>query len=157
MVAQFSGNHPHQKPFIGLFAEGFSVLLFNQFIECFNLAIILCAIHAFVSQAQFFLKLFFVFLLANIECKLDIEHLCNTHNIRDNKTFRTFLRLCAFRAGQLLNFNELARDTGVSHTTARNGLSILEASFVFFTLPPFFENFGKRLIKSPKCGNTYMD
>lgn len=71
-------------------------------------------------------------------------------NVQDTNAFKSFLKLCAFRAGQLLNFNELARDAGISHTTARNWLSTLETSFVLFTLPPFFENFGKRYIKSPK-------
>ena len=71
-------------------------------------------------------------------------------NIQDNLTFKRFLKLCAFRAGQVVNFNELARDAGISHTTARNWLAILETSFILYTLPPFFENFGKRLIKSPK-------
>jgi uncharacterized protein len=71
-------------------------------------------------------------------------------NIQNTKAFKKFLKLCAFRAGQLLNYNDLARDAGVSHTTASNWLSILETSYVLFTLPPYFENFGKRLIKSPK-------
>lgn len=71
-------------------------------------------------------------------------------NIQDNKAFKNFLKLCAFRAGQLLNYTDLARDAGISHATSRNWLSILETSYVLFTLPPYYENFGKRLIKSPK-------
>ncbi len=70
--------------------------------------------------------------------------------IRDLSVFQRFLRLCAARCGQLLNLSNLASDTGVSHTTIRAWLSILEASYVIFLLPPYFENFGKRLIKSPK-------
>jgi len=71
-------------------------------------------------------------------------------NIQDGKTFNNFIKLCALRAGSLLNLNDLARDAGISHTTARNWLSILEMSFILFTLPPYHTNFGKRIIKSPK-------
>jgi len=71
-------------------------------------------------------------------------------NVKDTMTFKAFLKLCAIRAGQLLNVNDLARDSGVSHTTARNWLSILETSYLVFQLPPYFQNFGKRLIKSSK-------
>ncbi len=64
--------------------------------------------------------------------------------------FQTFLRLCAGRVGQLVNLSSLAADCGISHSTARAWLSVLEASYIVFRLPPFFANFGKRLIKSPK-------
>ena len=43
-------------------------------------------------------------------------------NIQNTKAFKSFLKLCAYRAGQLLNYNDLARDAGVSHTTVRNWL-----------------------------------
>jgi len=71
-------------------------------------------------------------------------------NIKDLGTFQNFLRLCAGRAGQLLNVHSLCTDAGISAPTARNWLSILEASYVLFLLPPFFENFNKRVVKSPK-------
>lgn len=71
-------------------------------------------------------------------------------NVQDTVAFKTFLKLCAIRAGQLLNVNDLARDAGVSHTTARNWLSILETSYILFQLSPYFQNFGKRLIKRSK-------
>lgn len=70
--------------------------------------------------------------------------------IKDLNLFQRFIRLCAGRVGQLLNTSSLANDTGISHTTARNWLSLLEASYVIFLLPPFYTNISKRLIKSPK-------
>ncbi len=70
--------------------------------------------------------------------------------VRNLSGFRRFARLCAGRVGQLLNFSSLGADAGVSHTTAREWLSILEASYVVFQLPPFYANIRKRLTKSPK-------
>ncbi len=70
--------------------------------------------------------------------------------IKDLIIFRKFLRLAAGRIGQLLNLHALAGEVGVSSKTIRSWISILEASFIAFLLPPFFENRGKRLIKSPK-------
>jgi len=71
-------------------------------------------------------------------------------NIGDLNSFNRFLRLCAARTGQILNMSELGRDVGVSVPTVKKWLSILEASFQIFLLPPHFNNFGKRMIKSPK-------
>lgn len=71
-------------------------------------------------------------------------------NIKDIATFEKFIKLCAGRIGQLVNLQSLASDTGISHHTVEHWLSILEASFIIFRLQPYFENFGKRLIKSPK-------
>lgn len=79
--------------------------------------------------------------------KSDVSQLQNIHNAG---LFSRFIKLCAGRAGQLINFNDLAKDAGVSHTTARNWLSILETSYIVFTLPSYHKNFSKRLIKSPK-------
>ena len=70
--------------------------------------------------------------------------------IRNLSSFRRFVRLCAGRVGQLANLSSLGADAGVSHTTARHWLTVLEASYVVFQLPPFFANIRKRLIKSPK-------
>jgi predicted AAA+ superfamily ATPase len=70
--------------------------------------------------------------------------------IGDLLLFQTFLRLCAGRTGQILNLASLANDCGISQPTARSWLSVLEASYIVFRLPPFFANLGKRLIKSPK-------
>jgi len=52
--------------------------------------------------------------------------------------------------GPRLNLSSLAVDCGISHTTAREWLSVLEASYLLVCLPPFFKNFGKRLVKMPK-------
>ena len=71
-------------------------------------------------------------------------------NIRNTSRFRHFVRLCAGRVGQLLNLSSLGADAGVSHTTARDWLSALEASYLVFLLPPFHANIRKRLVKSPK-------
>lgn len=74
----------------------------------------------------------------------------NLRNVGDLTLFQTFLRALAARSAQLLNLSELARDVGVSVNTAKDWLSILEASFQIFILRPYFANIGKRLIKSPK-------
>lgn len=64
--------------------------------------------------------------------------------------FRTFVRLAAGRVGQPINYQKLASDVGIASTTAREWLSILETSHLVFMLPPYYKNFNKRLIKSPK-------
>jgi predicted AAA+ superfamily ATPase len=71
-------------------------------------------------------------------------------NVGDLNTFNRFLRLCAARTGQILNMSELARDVGMSVPTVKKWLSVLEASYQIFLLPPHFNNLGKRIIKSPK-------
>lgn len=71
-------------------------------------------------------------------------------NVGDLEAFGRFLRLSAGWNGQLLNLNALAADTGVSRTTARRWLSVLEAGFVVVRLRPHFRNFRKRLVKSPR-------
>ncbi|MDE0513315.1 MAG: ATP-binding protein [Gammaproteobacteria bacterium] len=70
--------------------------------------------------------------------------------LKDFVKFENFVRLCAGRVGQLLNQSCLANDVGVSSATIAEWLSVLEASFVIFRLRPYYENFGKRIIKAPK-------
>ena len=70
--------------------------------------------------------------------------------IRNLSAFRRFVRLCAGRVGQLMNLSSLGSDAGVSHTTVRQWLTVLETSYIIFQLPPFHANLRKRLIKSPK-------
>ncbi len=70
--------------------------------------------------------------------------------IKDLNRFQRFIKLCAGRTGQLLNVNSIANDAGISHTTASNWLSLLEASYIIFLLQPFHRNISKRLVKSPK-------
>lgn len=72
-------------------------------------------------------------------------------NVGDLNAFHRFLRLLAARTGQVINYSDLARDVGVSAPTARKWVSVLEASGQVYLLPPYFRNFGKRLIKSPKA------
>lgn len=71
-------------------------------------------------------------------------------NVKDLALFQQFLKLCAGRTGQIFNSHNLSNELGISYHTVSNWLSILEASFVIFRLQPYFENFGKRIIKSPK-------
>jgi len=70
--------------------------------------------------------------------------------LKDASLFDKFMRLLAGRTGQVMNYQSLASDVGVDGKTIKEWLSILEASFVVFKLSPYFENFGKRVIKSPK-------
>jgi predicted AAA+ superfamily ATPase len=70
--------------------------------------------------------------------------------IHDLQKFERFARLCAGRTGQLLNMNNLANDAGIAHSTARQWLDLLQASYIIFLLPPWFTNTRKRLVKSPK-------
>lgn len=70
--------------------------------------------------------------------------------VRDLLQFQRFVRMCAARSGQLLNLAALGADCGISAVTAREWLSVLEASYLVTRLPPYFQNFGKRLVKSPK-------
>lgn len=70
--------------------------------------------------------------------------------LKDINLFDKFMRLIAGRVGQIINYQSLAGDVGVDAKTVKEWLSILEASFILFKLPPYFENFGKRVIKSPK-------
>ena len=71
-------------------------------------------------------------------------------NIRNLDQYEKFLHLLAGRVGQLVNLNALSGDIGVSSTTLAEWLLVLEASFIIFRLKPYHENFGKRIVKSPK-------
>jgi predicted AAA+ superfamily ATPase len=71
-------------------------------------------------------------------------------NLRDLTAFQSFLRLLAGRVGQIVNYSSLANDVGVSAVTIRQWIAVLQASHLVFVLPPYFENFSKRVIRSPK-------
>jgi predicted AAA+ superfamily ATPase len=71
-------------------------------------------------------------------------------SVRDLATFRRFLALVAARHGQVLNRSDLAAPLGVSVPTISDWLNILKLTGQVILVPPYFENFGKRLIKSPK-------
>jgi len=70
--------------------------------------------------------------------------------VKDTARFDTFVRLCAGRTGQILNYSTLASDAGVSVNTAKDWLSLLEANFIVRRLPPWFANINKQLSKTPK-------
>ncbi len=69
---------------------------------------------------------------------------------RNWQKFNTFLRLCAGRAGQLINSTNLANETGIDYKTIQSWLDILELSFIIYRLYPYHENYNKRIIKTPK-------
>ena len=70
--------------------------------------------------------------------------------IKDVTSFERFIKLIASRIGQIVNYTSLAQDVGVSAVTIKEWISILEATYILVKVQPYFENFGKRLIKSPK-------
>jgi len=70
--------------------------------------------------------------------------------VKDLSSFEKFVKLLAGRTAQILNHESLSNEVGVSSHTIKHWISILEASFIVTRLQPYYENFGKRLIKSPK-------
>lgn len=77
----------------------------------------------------------------------DIRNILSVHSLRD---FDRFLRAAAFRTGQILSLTDLAKDVGISVSTAKEWLSVLQASHQVTLVEPYFKNIGKRIIKSPK-------
>jgi predicted AAA+ superfamily ATPase len=77
----------------------------------------------------------------------DVRRLAAVHNLG---TFQRFLRLAAARTAQLLNLNALANDCGISQPTADAWMNLLEASYLVRRVSPYYRNFGKRLVKTPK-------
>lgn len=71
-------------------------------------------------------------------------------NISDLAAFMRLVQLCAHHAGQLLNREELAKQTGVDSKTVLSWLGLLESSYILFQLQPWHNNLNKRIIKSPK-------
>ncbi|MCB9261156.1 MAG: ATP-binding protein [Flavobacteriales bacterium] len=71
-------------------------------------------------------------------------------NIGDLTLFDAFVRLCAGRVGQIINYSSMANDLGVSLNTIKNWISILKTSFIAFELKPYYRNFSKRTVKSGK-------
>lgn len=70
--------------------------------------------------------------------------------IRNLNLFEKFMRVLAGRVGQIINISSLSNDVGISRETLNEWLVVLEASYIIFRLPPWFENVGKRAIKTPK-------
>jgi predicted AAA+ superfamily ATPase len=77
----------------------------------------------------------------------DVRQIINVHNLL---LFQRFMQLLAGRTGQLLNQNNLSIEVGVDNKTISAWLSVLEASYIIYRLPPYYQNFSKRVIKSPK-------
>jgi predicted AAA+ superfamily ATPase len=71
-------------------------------------------------------------------------------NVRELGQFQTFVKMCAARTGQLLNLSALGADCGISAVTAKQWLTVLEASYIVALLRPHHNNYGKRLVKTPK-------
>ncbi len=71
-------------------------------------------------------------------------------NVQELSLFEVFLKLCAGRTGQIINYSELAGSCGIDHKTVKRWLSILETSYIVKILRPYYRNLNKRLIKSPK-------
>jgi len=70
--------------------------------------------------------------------------------LSDINLFRKFVSLCAGRIGQTLSLTSLSNDCGISLPTVKSWLSLLESSYIIFLLQPYYENLGKRVMKSPK-------
>jgi predicted AAA+ superfamily ATPase len=77
----------------------------------------------------------------------DVRQIINISSLSD---FDRFLRLFAGRVGSLFDIQSLANDLGLSRETIKRWISVLETAMVIYRLEPYFENFGKRIIKSPK-------
>lgn len=71
-------------------------------------------------------------------------------NVSDLGRFRQFLEICVGRIGQLVNFSDIGGLIGVSYQTVNKWLSVLETSFITYTLRPYHQNFNKRIVKTPK-------
>ncbi len=77
----------------------------------------------------------------------DVRGIMNISNLRD---FEQFIRLLASRISTQLNYSSISGDLGLSVPTVKRWVSILEASYIIFLLPPFYKNYGKRITKAPK-------
>lgn len=79
--------------------------------------------------------------------EIDVRDLLN---IKDMMQFLRFMKLCAARIGSIFNASELSGEVGVDSKTIASWLSVLQASYIIYLLPPYYENISKRLVKSPK-------
>lgn len=70
--------------------------------------------------------------------------------IEDLKLFQRFLSICAGRVGQEVNYQSIATQVGVDQRTLKKWISVAETSYIIYLLPPYYKNFNKRLVKSPK-------
>lgn len=77
----------------------------------------------------------------------DVRAVSKIHNLMQ---FHRFLQLCAGRTGQILNYNNIGNELGIDSKTVKEWLSIAMSGYIIFLLPPYYRNFNKRIIKSPK-------
>lgn len=71
-------------------------------------------------------------------------------NVGDLSTFQSFMKVCAGMSGQQLNMTAISVEIGVSVPTVKRWLSVLETSFAVFLQRPYYRNFQKRLVKTPR-------
>ena len=83
----------------------------------------------------------------NTYVERDIRTMANIADIND---FIRFMRICAGRAGQIINVSSLATDSGIAINTCKAWLTYLSASYIIMLVQPYYKNFSKRIIKSPK-------
>ncbi len=72
------------------------------------------------------------------------------HKIKQFSAFKNFMSICAGRIGQMINYQSLAQEIGLSQSTIMGWLSILEASYIIFFSPPYYNNFEKSLTSKHK-------
>ncbi len=77
----------------------------------------------------------------------DVRSITKVHDLMQ---FHRFLQLCAGRTGQILSFSNIGNDLGIDHKTVKEWISIALASYIVFLLPPYYNNYNKRIRKSPK-------
>ncbi len=77
----------------------------------------------------------------------DVRQLKNINNL---SLFTKLLRMCAGRTGQILNMTSLANDCGIDQKTVSAWLGILQSSYIIYLLKPYYNNFNKRIVKTPK-------
>jgi predicted AAA+ superfamily ATPase len=99
-----------------------------------------------IFDKQILLHEFFPFYIQTY-VERDVRQLRNIENL---SLFIKFLKLCAGRIGQMLNISSLANECGINVETAKGWLSVLETSYIIYLLRPYYKNFNKRLVKSPK-------
>ena len=78
---------------------------------------------------------------------LDVKDQINPSNVN---SFRKFIQICAVYSGQMVNYDSISRDIGVSAVTIKTWLSILEASYIIYFLEPDTNNLGRSVVKTPK-------
>jgi predicted AAA+ superfamily ATPase len=98
-----------------------------------------------LDEVQRLPELFFC--IQTINAERDLRQIVNVSSLF---LFRKLMRLVAGRIGQLLNYNNIANELGVDLKTVKSWFPILETSFIVFFLPPHYQNFSKRLVKTLK-------